>query len=56
VDVRKNASLRDDYTSEKLVEFLIVTDGELQVTGDDTRLLVVTSGVTGEFEYFETLL
>jgi hypothetical protein len=29
---------------------LIVTDGELQVTGDNTLLLVITGGVTSEFE------
>jgi hypothetical protein len=36
--------------AEELVELLIVADGELQVPGDDTRLLVVTGGVTGELE------
>jgi hypothetical protein len=54
VDIRQNASLGDDYTAEETVKFFIVTDGELQMTGDDTRLLVVTSGVTGEFENFGT--
>jgi hypothetical protein len=29
---------------------LIVTDGELQVTGDNTLLLVITGGVASEFE------
>ena len=29
---------------------LIVTDGELEMTGNNTLLLVVTSCVTGEFE------
>lgn len=31
---------------------LIVSDGQLKMTGNDTGLLVVTSGVTGQFENF----
>jgi len=42
VDVGEDTSLRDDYTAEETVQLLIVSDSELQVTGDDTRLLVVT--------------
>jgi len=42
VNVGEDSSLRNDYTSEKTVQLFIVTNGELQVTGDDTRLLVVT--------------
>jgi len=38
--------------SEKLVQFLIVSDCELEMTGDDTGLLVIASGVTGKFENF----
>lgn len=36
--------------SEELVQLLIVADGELQMTRDDTGLLVVTSGVTGQLK------
>ena len=36
--------------TEKLVEFLVVADSELQVTGNDTGLLVVTGGVASELE------
>ena len=42
VDVGEDTSLRDDYTAEETVQLLIVSDSELQVTGDDTGLLVVT--------------
>ena len=31
---------------------LIVTDGELQVTRDNTLLLVITSGITSKLEDF----
>ena len=34
----------------KADSLLIVTDGELQVTRDNTLLLVVTRSVTGELE------
>jgi hypothetical protein len=50
VDVGQDTTLGDDYAAEETVEFLVVADGELEVTGDDTRLLVVTGSVTGEFE------
>lgn len=36
--------------SEELVQLLIVADGELQMTRDDTGLLVVTSGVTSQLK------
>ena len=49
-DVRDNTTLGDDDVAEELVEFLIVTDGELQVSGHDTLLLVITSGITCELE------
>jgi len=52
VDVGENTTLGDGDVSEKLVQLLVVADGELQVTGDDTGLLVVTSGVTGQLEDF----
>jgi len=34
----------------KLVQLLVVPDGQLQVSGNDTRLLVVTGGVTSQLE------
>ena len=56
MNVGKNTSLRDDYTTEETVELLIVSDSELKVTGDDTGLLVVTGSVTSEFEDFSLKL
>jgi hypothetical protein len=50
LDGREDSSLRDDDVSKELVELLVVSDGELQVSGDDSRLLVVSGGVTGELE------
>ena len=52
LDVGQNTTLSDGDSREKLVQLFIVTDGKLQVTGDDTSLLVVTSSVTGELKNF----
>lgn len=52
VNVGENTTLSDGDVSEELVQLLVVADGELQVTGDDTGLLVVTSGVTSQLEDF----
>jgi hypothetical protein len=38
--------------TEQLVQLLIVSDGELEMTRDDTGLLVVTSSVASKFEDF----
>ena len=35
---------------EELVEFLVVSDGEEDVSGDDSGLLVVLGGVSSELE------
>lgn len=50
VNVGEDTTLGDGDVTEQLVQLLVVTDGELQVTRDDTRLLVVTSGVTSQLE------
>lgn len=52
MNVGENTTLGDGDVSEELVQLLVVADGELQVTGDDTGLLVVTSGVTSQLEDF----
>ncbi len=50
MDVRENTSGRDRDVSEQFVELLIVTDGELNVTGDDSGTLVVSGGISGKLE------
>jgi hypothetical protein len=50
VDVGQNTTLGDGDVAEKLVQLLIVADGELEVTRDDTGLLVVASGVASKLE------
>jgi hypothetical protein len=52
LDVGQDTTLSDGDTRQELVQFFVVTDGQLQVTRDDPSLLVVTSGVTGQLENF----
>jgi hypothetical protein len=52
VDVGQDTTLGDRDVSEKLVQFLVVANGKLEMTGDDTGLLVVTGCVTGQLEDF----
>ena len=50
LDVGQDTTLSDGDSGEKLVQFLIVTDCKLQMTGNDTGLLVVACGVAGKLK------
>jgi len=50
VNVGQDTTLGDGDVAEKLVQLLVVSDGELQMTGDDTGLLVVACGIASKFE------
>ena len=50
MNVGEDTTLGDGDVAEKLVQLLIVADGELEVTGDDTGLLVVARGVASKLE------
>jgi hypothetical protein len=52
VNVWQDTTLSDCDVAQKLVQLLIVADGELEMTRDNTGLLVVTSGVASKFENF----
>jgi hypothetical protein len=52
VDVGQDTALGDGNVSEKLVQLLIVPDGELQMAGDDTGLLVIAGGVASQLKDF----
>ena len=52
VNVWQDTTLRNCNMSQKLVQLLIVADGKLEMTRDDTGLLVVTGGVASKFEDF----
>ena len=50
VDVGEDSSLGDDDLAEQSVELLVVSDRELQVSRDNSRLLVVPGGISSELE------
>lgn len=52
VNVGEDTTLGDGYMTQELVQFLVVADGELEMAGDDTGLLVVASSVTGQLKDF----
>jgi hypothetical protein len=52
MDVWQNTTLGNGDVSKELVQFLVVADGELKMTWDDTGLLVVTSSVSSQLENF----
>ena len=52
MNVGENTALGNGDVSQELVQLLVIADGELEMTGDDTGLLVVTGGVTGQLEDF----
>ena len=52
LDVGQNTTLSDGDTGQKLVQFLVVADSQLQVTGDDSGLLVVTGSVASQLQNF----
>jgi hypothetical protein len=52
VDIGEDTTFGDGDVAQKLVQLLVVPDGELKVAGDDTRLLVVTGSIAGKLEDF----
>ena len=52
MNVGENTALGNGDMAKELVQFFIVPNGELKMTGDDTGLLVVACSVTGKLEDF----
>lgn len=50
VNVGEDTTLGDGDVTQKFVQLLIVSDRELEMTRDDTSLLVVASGVSSQLE------
>ena len=50
LDVGEDTTLGNGNTGEEFVQFLVIADGELEVTGDDSGLLVVTGSVACKLE------
>ena len=52
LDVGQDTSLSDGHSRQEFVQFFVVSDGELKMSWDDSCLLVVTGGVTGQLQDF----
>jgi len=52
MDVGKDTTLGNGDVTQKLVQFLVIPDGELKMTRDDTGLLVVTGSIACQLEDF----
>ena len=52
LDVGQDTSLGDGDSAQELVQLLVVADGQLQVAGVDSGLLVVAGSVAGQLEHF----
>lgn len=50
MNVGQNTTLGDGDVTQQLVQLLVVANGELQVAGDDTGLLVVTGSVASQLK------
>lgn len=50
MNVGENTTLGDGDVTQQLVQLLIVADGKLEVTRDDTGLLVVAGGIASQLE------
>ncbi len=54
MDVWQDTTLCDSDVSEQLVQLLIVSNSKLQVTRNNSRLLVVSGSISGQLEDFST--
>ena len=52
LNVWQYTTLGNGNTREEFVKFLIVTDGQLQMSWDDSGLLVISCSISSEFENF----
>merc|ERR1711944_298768 len=50
LDVWEYTTLGNGDTRQKLVQLLVIPNGELEMPGDDPGLLVVTGSITGQLE------
>ena len=50
LDVGQHTSLGNGHSSQKLVQFFVVPDGQLKMAGVDPLLLVVAGGIAGQLK------
>ena len=56
LDVRQDSTLGDGDSGEQLVQLLVIPDDQLEMTGDDPGLLLVTGSVASQLEEPNCLL
>ena len=49
-DVGEDTSFSNSGVGQKLVQLFVVSDGEKNVSGDNSGLLVVLGGISGKFQ------
>ena len=52
LDVGQDTTLGNCHSRQEFVQLFVITDGKLQVTGDDPGLLVVTGSIASQLEDF----
>jgi len=50
LDVGEDTTLGNGDTSQQLVQFLVIADGQLEMAGDDPGLLVVTGSIASQLK------
>jgi len=51
-DIGEDTSFSNGGVGQQLVELFVVSDGQKNVSWDDSGLFVILGGVTGEFQNF----
>lgn len=52
MNVWKDTTLSDGDVTQELIQFFVIADGELKMTGDNASFLVVTRSISSQFENF----
>ena len=50
MNIGQDASLSNDNVTKKFIQFLVVSDGKLNMTGNDSLLFVVTGSVPSQLK------
>lgn len=54
LDVGEDTTLGNGDTRQELVQFFVITDGQLQVTRDDASFLVVSGSIACQLQNFSS--
>ena len=54
MDIWEDTALSDSNVTEELVQLFVVADGELEMTRDDTGLLVVAGSIASQLKDFSS--